>query len=221
MADIVVFGGGGIAEVATAYLERDSPHRIVGYTVDAAFRHSESFMGKPLVAWETLESVFPPDRVQLLGPLSYRRLNHFRRDRYLEGKARGYSFASYIHPSCTLYAEHIGENCFILDNNIVQPRARIGNNVIIWSASIVAHHSVVGDHCFLSSQVGLAGRVVVGECAFFGGQAGLGEEVQVGRDCFFGQGVKVVRGPVPDGSVYLGVNSPMSKHHSSRIARFV
>lgn len=221
MADIVVFGSGAIAEVATVYLERDSAHRIVGYTADAAYCKSDRFFDKPVVPWETLETAFPPDQVKLLGPLSFRRLNQFRRDRYLEGKARGYAFISFVHPSCHVYTEDIGENCFILEQNVIQPFVRIGNNVMMWSGNHIGHHSVVGDHCFLSSQVGLSGSVVIGELCFLGGQVGIGAGVVVGKSCFFGERTVVVREQVPDGSVYLAQTSARSKHDSSRLARIM
>lgn len=221
MADIIVFGAGDIAEVATVYLERDTEHRIVGYTVDAQFLKSDRFCDKPVVPWEALESVFPPNQVQLLGPLSFRRMNQFRRDRYLEGKARGYSFISFVHPSCHVYTEHIGENCFILEHNVIQPFARIGNNVMMWSGNHIGHHSVVGDHCFFSSQVGLSGSVVIGELCFLGGQVGIGAGVVVGKSCFFGERTVIVRESVPDGAAYLAQSSPRSRHDSSRLARIM
>lgn len=221
MADVVVFGIGDIADVASVYLQRDSAHRIVGYTADAAYCTVERFRDRPVVPWERLESVFPPGGVQLFGPLSFRRMNQFRRDRYLEGKARGYSFISFVHPSCHVYTEHIGENCFILEHNVIQPFVRIGNNVMMWSGNHIGHHSVVGDHCFFSSQVGLSGSVVIGELCFFGGQVGIGAGVVVGNSCFFGECTVIVREHVPDGAVYLAQSSPRSKHDSSRLARIL
>src|SRR5260370_28700122 len=100
MSDIVLFGAGPIADVARVYIGTQGPHRIVGFTVDGKFKQADSFAGRPLVAWEELETHFPPDSVELLGPLSFRQLNEFRRDRYHEGKKRNYRFASFIHPAC-------------------------------------------------------------------------------------------------------------------------
>jgi hypothetical protein len=86
MADIVVFGAGQIAEVAKVYIDAHADDRIVGFTVDAEYAKAERFHDLPLVPWERLEDFFPPRQVKLLGPLSYRRMNEFRRTRYLEGK---------------------------------------------------------------------------------------------------------------------------------------
>src|SRR5439155_1817769 len=133
MADIVFFGTGHSAEVAKVYIESHSEHRIVGFTVDAQYATAATFHDLPLVPCQRLEEFFPPDQVELLGPISYARMNEFRRDRYLEGKARNYRFASFIHPDCHIYTKDIGEHCFILEANIIEPFARIGDNVVIWS----------------------------------------------------------------------------------------
>lgn len=221
MADIAVFGAGPIADVATVYLQRHTDHRIVAYVADAAFCRSDLHNGLPLLPWETLPTALPPGQVRLFGPLSFRRMNAFRRDRYLEGKARGYEFISFVHPSCHVYTQDIGENCFILEHNVIQPFVRIGNNVMMWSGNHIGHHSVVGDHCFFSSQVGLSGSTAVGEGCFFGGQTGIGSGVVIGNNCFFGECTVIVREQVPDGSVYLATSSPRSKHDSSRLARIM
>lgn len=218
MADIVIFGAGQIAEVAKVYLDAHSADRIVGFTVDAAFRKADSFLGLPLVAWENLEETFPPASVKLLGPLSYRRLNELRKDRHLEGKARGYSFASFIHPASHIYTEDIGENCFILEANVIQPFARIGEGVMMWSGNHIGHHVVIGDYCFLSSHVGLASGVRLGEGCFLGGKVGIDTGVKIGARCFLGGGA-VVKKNLPDESVVPGPADPVAPYSSSRIKR--
>ncbi|MBV8889768.1 MAG: acetyltransferase [Alphaproteobacteria bacterium] len=200
MADIVIFGASPSAEVAKTYLEAHSSHRIVGFTVDDRYATREQFCGLPLVPWDRLEQFFPPSQVQLLGPISYRRMNEFRRDRYLEGKERSYRFASFIHPNSQIYTDDIGEHCFILEANVVQPHVKIGNNVILWGANWIGHHCVIGDHCFFSSQIGIAGGTRIGERCFVGGQAGVIEGLTIGDACLLSAGVFVSR-DIPAGSV--------------------
>ena len=163
MADVVIFGAGQIAEVAKTYIDAHGPIGSLASPSISAYLGAETFHGLPVVAWERLEQHFPPHSIALLGPLSYRRINEFRRDRHLEGKARGYRFASFVHPASHVYTAEIGENCFILENNVIQPFVRIGDGVIIWSGNHVGHHAVIGDYCFLASQVGLGGGVQVGD----------------------------------------------------------
>ena len=113
MANIVIFGTGYSADVARVYLQRYSNHQIVGFTVDRQYATTQRFHDLPVVAWDSLEGVFPPDQVELLGPISYSRMNQFRRERYREGKARNYRFASFIHPQSNVETEEIGAHCFI------------------------------------------------------------------------------------------------------------
>jgi sugar O-acyltransferase (sialic acid O-acetyltransferase NeuD family) len=200
MADIVIFGASMSAQVARTCVARDSDHRIVGFTVDAAYATSDRFDGLPLVAWERLEESFPPTQVQLHGPISYRRLNEFRRDRYFEGKARGYRFASFIHPSCTVYPTEIGEHCFILAGTVIEPYVTIGNNVIVWGGSYVAHHCVLGDHCFISGEVGISGGTRLGERCFVGGGVIVREGLTIGEGSLLSFGTVVTKN-IPAGSI--------------------
>lgn len=221
MADIVIFGAGQIAEVAKVYIEAHSEHRVVGFTVDAQYAKSDRFAGLPLVAWDRLEASFPPDQVALLGPLSYRRMNELRRDRYYEGKARKYCFISYIHPHSHIYTTEIGENCFILEANVIQPFTKIGDNVIIWSSNHLGHHCKIGDHCFIASHVGIAGAARIGERCFLGGKVGVSNGVTVGDACFLGFGVRIVKDLPPGSVVVRGTADKIEKFPSSRLRALI
>ncbi|WP_373355268.1 acetyltransferase [Pseudoroseicyclus sp. CXY001] len=216
MKDVVLFGTGAMAEVIEVYLRAYSDLRIVGYTLDAAFRQEERRGGLPVVPWEGLEAVFPPDQVLLLGPLTYRRMNRIRRDRYLEGKARGYGFASFLHPGAHILGAEIGENCVVLEGNVIQPFVRIGPNCIIWSQNQIGHHATIGAHSFIASMVAIAGHVEIGEESYIGGQTGIVHGVTLGRACATLNGAVVAK-DLPDGTVVAGAASPVKPFPSSRL----
>jgi sugar O-acyltransferase (sialic acid O-acetyltransferase NeuD family) len=219
VADIVVFGAGKMAQMAKVYIDRHGPDRIVGFTVDAAFKQGDSFEGHPLVTWEELESHFPPTAVKLLGPLTPKRLNTLRRDRFYEGLARNYEFSSFIHPDSHFYADAIGRNCFILENTVIQPFVSIGDNVIIWSGNIIGHHVTMGNHCFMSSQSGIAGGSRIGEQCFIGAQVGIGPGVTIGDRCVLLNGAGIDR-DLPDETVivgHVGVRGEIQPFPSSRM----
>jgi sugar O-acyltransferase (sialic acid O-acetyltransferase NeuD family) len=212
MADIVIFGASMSAEVVKTYIDVHSEHRVVGFTVDRAYASNSHFLGLPLVPWDCLEESFPPHRVELMGPISYRLMNELRRDRYYEGKARNYRFASFIHPACLHYDDPIGENCFIGPHNVIEPKAQIGDNVIIWGGSYIAHHCVIGSHTFISGEVGISGGTTIGERCFLGGGAVVGEGVSVGDACLLSMGVVVTRN--------IPANSVVRRSSEDRLARF-
>ncbi len=93
----------------------------------------------------------------------------------------GYSMASFISPQATiLNGGVIGDNCFILEDNTVQPYARIGSNVTLWSGNHIGHHSVIGDHTFIASHVVVSGGVEIGERCFVGVNATLRDHIEGG-----------------------------------------
>lgn len=220
MTDIVIFGTGAMADVARVYLQAHSDLNIVGYTLDAAFRRAGSHAGRPVVDWETLERDFPPDRVQLFGPMTYQRMNTLRRDRYLEGKARGYRFASFIHPASHIYADSIGENCMILENNVIQPFVTIGNNVIIWSTNHIGHHVAIGDHVFIASQVGIAGNVRIGDECYLGGQIGIAHGLTIGRGAAVLNGAFVTR-DMADYAVIIAEPDTLKPYPSTKLHKLI
>jgi sugar O-acyltransferase (sialic acid O-acetyltransferase NeuD family) len=220
MADIVIFGAGQLAELARVYIERESLGRVVGFTVDADYCRSDSMDGLPIIAWEELEAHFPPDQVQLLGPISFRRMNEFRRDRHLDGLARGYRFATVIHPGARVYSDKIGDNCLILDGNTVQPAATIGRGVLLGSGNHVGHHSRIGDYCFISTHVTISGACDIGERCYFAPKATVEMGVSIGAGSYLGSAT-LIRDNLPEATVVPPVTSKLARFSADRIKRLV
>jgi sugar O-acyltransferase (sialic acid O-acetyltransferase NeuD family) len=221
MADLVIFGTGHSAEVVRIYLGRYSTHRIVGFTVDAPYATADRFHDLPVVPWDRLEEFFPPDQVELLGPISYAGMNELRRDRYREGTARHYRFASFVHPDTHIHADHVGGHCFILEKTIVEPFVRIGDNAVIWGGCHIGHNTVIGDDCFLSGDVLLGARVRIGNRCFLAARAAVRGDVTIGDACLLGFGVTVQRDLVPGSVVVDGTQNRISRAPSSRVSRLL
>ena len=219
--DVVLFGTGMVADVISVYLEKYSNLTIKAYTVDREYvPGSGEFRGKPAVPWDEIDTHFPPGSLPLLGPLTYKGLNSVRRDRYLEGKQKGYAFASFIHPDSHIDTDLIGEHVIILERNIIQPFAAVGNNVIIWSGNHIGHHVSVGDHCFIASQVGIAGATSIGPECYLGGQAGIVHGITIGARCAL-LNAAVIKANLPDESVAVGHAAEIKPFKSKRIAHLL
>jgi acetyltransferase-like isoleucine patch superfamily enzyme len=221
MADIVFFGTGQSAQLAKVYIEAHSAHRIVGFTVDPQYVTLNRFEDLPVVAWERLEQSFPPDQVELLGPISYARMNEFRRDRYLEGKARNYRFASFIHPDCHIYTQEIGEHCFILETNIIEPFTKIGDNVVIWGRSHIGHHVTIGDHCFISADCVIGARTRIDQRSFLGIRVTTLPDIMIGEACMIGVGVVLRKDVAPESVVVSWSENRVAPFPSSRARRLL
>jgi len=216
MADLVVFGAGDIARLAHRYFTTDSPHTVVAFTVDREFRKAESFCGLPLIDFESVAASYPAARYQMFIALSYARMNRLRADKYFRAKEIGYSLVSYVSSRCSYLTDPPGDNCFILEDNTVQPFVRIGNNVTLWSGNHVGHDSTVDDHCFVTSHVVIAGNVKIGAYCFLGVNSTLRNSIVVAPETLVGAGAVIMKDTKPKG-VYLPARAELFEKTSDMI----
>ena len=216
---LIIFGAGDIAELAYYYFSTDSDYEIVAFTVDAAYLKNSDFCELPVIAFEELDSRYPATDYELFVAVSYAKLNQVRKEKYLAAKAMGYRLASYISSRATvLNAGKIGENCFILEDNTIQPFVALGNNITLWSGNHIGHHSIIHDHCFIASHVVVSGGVEIGESCFIGVNATLRDHVKIGEKCVLGAGALILADAEPEG-VYLSTATERSKVPSSRLRK--
>ena len=214
---LIIFGAGDIAQLAHFYFRSDSRYEVVAFAVDAAYLKESTFCGLPVVAFEEVTTHFPPEQCDIFVALSYSRLNSVRKEKYLAAKAAGYGLASFISSRATVLNDgRIGENCFILEDNTIQPFVTIGNNVTLWSGNHIGHHSTIKDHCFIASHVVVSGGVEIGEQCFVGVNVTLRDHIKVGDRCVVGAGALLLADAAPEG-VYMGAATERSKIPSTRL----
>lgn len=214
---LVIFGTGDIAQLAHFYFSRESDYEVIAFSVDTAFLKEGSLCGLPVVAFEEIARAYPPDTHGMFIALSYSRLNALRKEKYLAAKAMGYRLVSFISARASVLNDgRIGDNCFIFEDNTIQPFVTIGNNVTLWSGNHLGHHARVGDHCFISSHVVISGGVEIGEQCFIGVNATLRDHIVIGNRCVIGAGALLLADAAADG-IYLGQATERSKVPSSRL----
>jgi sugar O-acyltransferase (sialic acid O-acetyltransferase NeuD family) len=218
MKQLVIFGCGDIAELALFYFRSDSPYKPVAFAVDQEYVPSnKNFCGLPVVPFQEVERHFPPQDHEMFVALSYSQINRLRAKKLEDCKAKGYAIASYVSSRASvLTSEAIGENAFILEDNTIQPFARIGRNVTLWSGNHIGHHSVIGDHVFVASHVVVSGRVRVGDYCFLGVNATLRNAISVGDSCVIGMGAVMTTDCEPDG-LYPVKGTERAKIAASRL----
>lgn len=192
MAKVVVFGVGQIAEVAHFYITNDSEHEVVAFAVDKEFLREEAFHNLPVVAYEDLVEKYPPNEYKMFIPISYKKVNKLRAEKFADAKSKGYECVSYISSKATYYNTPVGENCFIFESNVIQPFTKIGDNCIIWSGNHIGHHTTIEDHCFLASHVVVSGSVNIGKYSFIGVNVTIRDNVKVGKENVIGAGSLVL-----------------------------
>jgi sugar O-acyltransferase (sialic acid O-acetyltransferase NeuD family) len=217
MAKLVIFGAGDIARLAHFYFSTDSDHQVVAFAVDPEYRAAETFLDLPLVSIDDAVERYPPDGHKMFVAMSYQKMNRVRASKYARAKALGYELVSYVSSRCSFLTRYpVGDNCFILEDNTVQPFVRIGNDVTLWSGNHIGHDAVVGDHCFISSHVVVAGHVEIGEGCFIGVNATLRDSIKIGAFTLIGAGAVIMKNTEP-GSVYMGTRAERFKKNSDQL----
>jgi len=201
---LVIYGNGSVAQVAYEYFTHDSGYRVLGFTVERSVLRETSMFDLPVIPFDEVEQVYPPGSTTMFVAVGYLQRNRVRTRIYHEAKSKGYRLASYVSSRAFVWQNvAIGENCFILENNVLQPFVSIGNDVFLWSGNHLGHHSRIGDHCFISGHVIICGFVDVGASCLFGVNSTIGNNIRIGADTVVGAGALIVH-DTPPGTKFRG-----------------
>jgi sugar O-acyltransferase (sialic acid O-acetyltransferase NeuD family) len=217
MAKLIIFGAGDIARLAHYYFTRDSEHEVVAFTVDKKYRQGDTFLDLPLVPFEELANTYSPAEHKMFVALSYARMNKLREEKYHHAKESGYELVSYVSTRCSFLTDHpVGDNCFILEDNTIQPFVKIGNNVTLWSGNHIGHDAIIEDHCFLASHIVVSGYVRIGNNCFIGVNATLRNSIVIAPETLIGAGAVIMKDTVEQG-VYLPERARLFEKKSSEV----
>ncbi|MDJ0702259.1 MAG: acetyltransferase [Leptolyngbyaceae cyanobacterium MO_188.B28] len=217
MSKVIIFGAGDIAQLAHFYLTHDSEHEVVSFTVDQDYLSSEEFCRLPVTPFEEIEQRYNPNDYSMFIAISYAKVNKIRAEKYAQAKLKGYSLISYISSKATHWGDtQIGDNCFIFEDNTIQPFVKIGNNVTLWSGNHIGHHAEIEDNCFITSHVVISGGVKVQNNCFIGVNSTIRDHVTVAPYCVIGAGSLILKDTKESG-VYTTPVAELSKVPSHRL----
>ena len=217
MDKLIIFGTGDIAKLAHYYFSHDSEYEVTAFTVDKEYMAGDVFLGLPVVDFEEIVDCCPPATHKMFIALSYAKMNKIRAQKYFKAKEMGYQLATYVSSRCTLLTDKpVGDNCFILEDNTIQPFVEIGNNVTLWSGNHIGHDSVIEDHCFISSHVVVSGHVHIHKYCFIGVNATLRNSITIAPETLIGAGAIIMKSTVEKG-VYIPQRSGLFKKKSDKI----
>ncbi|MBI4972496.1 MAG: acetyltransferase [Candidatus Omnitrophica bacterium] len=216
--DLVIFGSSEMALLAWYYFTHDTGYRVVAFTVDDSY--SESFAdrrhekhGLPLAPFSKIVTEYPPSFYDMHVAVGYKgfqngKLQTLREAKYHQAKNAGYNLASYVSSKAVTWPDlTVGENCFILELNNIQPTVKIGNNVMLWSGNHIGHETVIEDHVYVASHVCISGYCNIGERTWIGVGSTVRDFCTIGSDCFVTMDASIATKKIENGSVVIGAKS--------------
>ena len=202
---LIIVGAGEFAEIAYEYFTFDSAYEVVGFSVEREYLKSETLNGLPIKPFEHIEKFFPVSEYDLFVAIPASDLNQTRTRLFRKCKSMGYKLATYISSRAFVWRNVVlGENCFIFENNTVQPFVEIGNNVVLWSGNHVGHRTVIKDNVFVSSHVVISGYCVIGESCFLGVNATINDGMSIAEFSILASGSLVNKNLDEKNTIYIG-----------------
>lgn len=191
---LIIVGAGETAEIAYEYFTHDSQYEVVAFSINKDYIKEATNLGLPVVAFEDLESIYPPAQYEVYVAVSYVKLNRSRAKMYNAVKAKGYKCANYISSRAFVWHNvEIGENVFIFENNVIQHKVKLGNNIILWSGNHIGHQTQIKDHVYLSSHCVISGYCEIGEYSFLGVNSTFNDSIIIAKDNIIGSGALLVK----------------------------
>ena len=201
---VIIFGIQDYAELAHYYLKNDSAYEVVAFCVNEKYLPEDRcFKGLPVIAFEDAEQLYPASDFSFFAPMSPKKMNQLRESIYNEIKSKGYNLISYVSSKATRFDNEIGDNCFILENNTLQPFTKIGDNVVLWSGNHIGHHGEIRDHVTFTSHVVMSGHCVIGENSFLGVNATLRDGIALAKGTLVGMAAAITKN-TDEWGVYIG-----------------
>lgn len=190
--ELVIIGAGETAMLAYEYFTHDSRYSVVSFAVEKKYFTNNVLNNLPIIELESIQEKYPPGDYEVFVAISSGKLNRARTKLYLELKGRGYVLASYISTRAFVWPNvKLGDNCFILEGNTLQPFVKIGNNVTMWSGNHIGHRTEIKDNCFISSHCVISGFCQIEENSFLGVNCTIENNVKIEKDNFIGAGVLI------------------------------
>lgn len=126
-------------------------------------------------------------------------------------KARGFSFATLIHPS-VLMSEYVrvGEGSIICAGSILTTNVVLGEFCIVNPGCFIGHDTVLDGFVSLMPGVNVAGDVHIGEGTYLGLNSCIINRKKIGSWSIIGGGAAVVH-DIPDGVTAVGVPARVIK----------
>ncbi len=216
---LVIYGNGAMASMLY-YCMKDL-YDIVGFCVDEICISNSMIESLPIVAFEDVDTIFPPNNHFMLIAVGFVQMNKIRKFKYNEAKAKGYSLVNYIHPSVSIYSNvELGDNVIILEFVSIHPGSKIGNNTFISSNVNIGHNCVIGDHCWINSGVSIAGGATIGNKCFLGINSSIGHKLKIAEKTFVGANVFINQNTNVE-DTYLSAESTKFRMKSEKFLKFM
>jgi UDP-perosamine 4-acetyltransferase len=207
---VIVIGGGGHAKVVIDTLLAGGA-TVAGLCDPALTAGDMGPLGIPVLGGDAALDAHPPADFVLANGIGSTGSTARRREVFERAKAKGYVFATVVHPSAVIGRDvRLEEGAQVMAGAVVQPGAVLGRNCLVNTRASVDHDCKVGEHAHIAPGVVLCGGVHVGAGAHVGSGATVVQDMRLGEVSLVCAGT-VTTVAVPDGATVRGPSASVRR----------
>lgn len=87
MKNIVILGNNDFGRLLNYYISIDDKRKVVAFTVNKEYIMEDSFCDLPVVPFENIENIYPPDKFEIMLAIGNSKMNDVRKKMYFECKS--------------------------------------------------------------------------------------------------------------------------------------
>lgn len=194
---VLIIGAGGHARVLIETL-RLCGRSILGVVDPALPKGHSAMLGLAVLGGDEVLDDCRPDETALVNGVGSVKPGPLRDAIYRRGLARGFRFASIIHPSAVVsWSAKVAEGTQVMAGCVIQCDASVGANSIINTRCSIDHDCRIGETVHVAPGATLSGAVTVGDGTHIGTGAVVIQGITIGRNSLIAAGA-VVYHDLPD-----------------------
>ncbi len=189
---IIVIAGGGHAKVLIAALQA-ADREIVGIVDADPQLTGQTVLDVPVLGDDATIGEYDVETIDLVNGIGSTGDASGRRRIFDHFSAKGYHFATAIHPSAIIAGDvSVDEGAQIMAGAIIQPGCSIGSNAVVNTGARIDHDCTIGAHAHIAPGAVLCGGVRVGEGAHVGAGATVLQNLTLGGGSLIAAGAVVI-----------------------------
>lgn len=165
---IIIFGNSPFSKMIKYYIETYTSSKVFAFTVDSEYKTSDSFCNLPVISFENINSICPPNKYDMIIAIGSSKMSTIRKEKMDISKNLGYFLPNFIHPTVHMENTDIGYGNIILENTVLSYKVKIGNGNILWNGCNISHESRINNYNYIAPSVSIAGRTTICNNCFLG-----------------------------------------------------
>ena len=207
---IIIIGAGGHAKVLLDTLLLNG-EAVLGLTEFDAEKWNTSVLGVSVIGNDDVILSHSPDEIFLVNGMGSVGSTKKRQEIYRSFKAKGYKFATVVHPSAIISPYVVlGEGVQLMAGCTINAGTVIGDDSIVNTRASIDHDVLIGEHVHIAPGTTISGGVKIGDGVHIGTGASVIQGVQIGTNSIVGAGAVVLTN-LPNECLAYGVPARCGK----------